>query len=377
MEEKEEKKATAVLNHLISIQIASDIHLEFPNVYQRMKRIRANAPILALLGDIGYPSTNVYQIFIEEMSKIFKYVLIIAGNHEYYSNEIYETHSILRQIDAQYKNVIFLQKQSIELDEFPGIKILGCTLWVKYYGSLQKKAKKWINDFQCIEINETKYNQLYKNVIEKNKTEIKNKSMFDKTINFLFGKKKDKKTQTQNDIILSDEFQLKPISIRKLSPLDINNIYMDHLKWIIEETKIAKDENKKVIVLTHHAPTSYLSIQPTDRYIDDISYFMNFTSLEFLFDMPIMLWCFGHTHYNTDFLVESDDKEWITRICSNPQGYYMENEGKFESDKYDPCKVITVSDDKIIYNDMHIIRIAKNVLMEKSINDSIRLKQYQ
>lgn len=42
---------------------------------------------LALLGDIGNPCLVNYGYFIDYYSKLFEHILIIAGNHEYYSGK--------------------------------------------------------------------------------------------------------------------------------------------------------------------------------------------------------------------------------------------------------------------------------------------------
>ena len=68
-----------------SIQIASDIHLEFPGTYDIMTKVEAKSAVLALCGDIGWPNKPDYIKFLKEMSNKFKYVIVIAGNHEVYT----------------------------------------------------------------------------------------------------------------------------------------------------------------------------------------------------------------------------------------------------------------------------------------------------
>ena len=69
----------------VSIQIASDLHLEFygdnPIPYKDI--IVPGAPILALLGDIGLPiaSDGHYERFLHHMADQFQLVLVVAGNH--------------------------------------------------------------------------------------------------------------------------------------------------------------------------------------------------------------------------------------------------------------------------------------------------------
>ena len=68
------------------IQVYSDLHLEFKGARAALPPIIPRAPVVALLGDIGIPSLPSYEEFIFEMSDIFKQVLVVSGNHEYYSN---------------------------------------------------------------------------------------------------------------------------------------------------------------------------------------------------------------------------------------------------------------------------------------------------
>ena len=109
IDDEEEKKNEDTSS--ISIQIISDTHLEFDGTYKRLPKLENKdnkASILALLGDIGYPKMNIYTQFIDEMSKKYKYILIITGNHEYYKDEIYHIHSILTELDSKYENTYFI-----------------------------------------------------------------------------------------------------------------------------------------------------------------------------------------------------------------------------------------------------------------------------
>jgi metallophosphoesterase superfamily enzyme len=72
--------------------ILSDIHLEFLNNLDKIKKILlvVDAPtekILIIAGDIGHPDTILYSEFIEFCSKTFKKTFFTAGNHEFYNSE--------------------------------------------------------------------------------------------------------------------------------------------------------------------------------------------------------------------------------------------------------------------------------------------------
>merc|ERR1711933_263374 len=157
----------------------------------------------------------------------------------------------------------------------------------------------------------------------------------------------------------------KLISQRRLSVDDVNALNDDHCKWIKEQIVLAKKDKMQLIILTHHAPTSYKCISPIERN-EDVSFLMNFNSMEHMFKYPVIGWCFGHTHRNCDFCVVSEsgkDKiiKWRTRICSNQLGYY--EDGRFEAKDYSADKVIKFPMKN--HDDKSIKHIDRKELMQK------------
>ena len=72
----------------MKLQYVSDIHLEL----RKVKNIPIIKPIdentyLALCGDIGNPFAPSYKSFLDIHSKLFVHILIVSGNHEYYSSK--------------------------------------------------------------------------------------------------------------------------------------------------------------------------------------------------------------------------------------------------------------------------------------------------
>ncbi|ETO27092.1 metallophosphoesterase-like protein [Reticulomyxa filosa] len=184
-EKKEERRSDNVVINVKkeeiianSIQIVSDIHLEFPNVYESMPKIKPKAPIIALLGDIGHPQEKTYSHLLEELSKNFQHVIVIlfrvickcirscffififkvfAGNHEYYTSEYHKVHASIQTICEGFKNVHFLQCNTIEFpDVLPNIRIAGCTLWPSIDKKLHSQAMEQVNDYTMIEIQKSK-----------------------------------------------------------------------------------------------------------------------------------------------------------------------------------------------------------------------------
>ena len=129
----------------MNLRILSDIHIELVNDgHEFIKSFIPNEPsnnVLVLAGDIGNPSSKLYETFLTEISKYYAKVFIITGNHEYYqgyTRNVHETkitsyrHS-MEQIDEMVKNICgklhnvhFLQRNSVVYNR---VRFIGCTLW--------------------------------------------------------------------------------------------------------------------------------------------------------------------------------------------------------------------------------------------------------
>jgi predicted phosphohydrolase len=127
-----------------TVTYISDIHLEFykqPIPYEVVMNWGGgnnNCDILCLAGDIGYPELVSYQTFLAYCSSVFKYVFVIAGNHEYYQTSthymktIFNTNDKIKEICECFRNVHFLCESSYYIPEY-NITVLGTTLWSDAY----------------------------------------------------------------------------------------------------------------------------------------------------------------------------------------------------------------------------------------------------
>ncbi len=113
------------MNHNL-IQVCSDIHLERNDIDDISKIIIPSAEILVLAGDIGNPMSEIYTHFLDYYSKLFKIILLITGNHEYYGNSISETEEKIEDICSLYKNIHFLNNKIFKYED---IVFIGTTLW--------------------------------------------------------------------------------------------------------------------------------------------------------------------------------------------------------------------------------------------------------
>jgi len=85
--------------------------------------------------------------------------------------------------------------------------------------------------------------------------------------------------------------------------------------YIANEIKLAKEKNEKVVVLTHHSPILDGS-EP--KYLNSPLQGGFCSNLEDMMGDPVILWLFGHTHYQMDVLRNK------TRVITNATGYPME-----------------------------------------------------
>jgi predicted phosphodiesterase len=131
---------------MLEFQILSDLHLEF---YKKLPTNICNdefpkAPILFLVGDIGYPTDNIWLEFIEWCDSKYQRIFYVQGNHEAYTNDIgVITNYIREKLDPKPK-FTFLERGVVGyLDEY---KVIGCTLWSEQNYYIYSK----MNDSKCI-----------------------------------------------------------------------------------------------------------------------------------------------------------------------------------------------------------------------------------
>jgi len=127
---------------MLTVQIASDLHIEYKNddVPNPLDFITPSADVLILAGDIG----SLYKIeqltkFLQELCSHFQVVLYVPGNHEWY---IVPEHSPLEwetlekrmySIENMIPNLTILNRSSVLIGN---ICFAGCTLWSNPQGQI-------------------------------------------------------------------------------------------------------------------------------------------------------------------------------------------------------------------------------------------------
>jgi metallophosphoesterase superfamily enzyme len=123
------------------IHCISDTHTEYLSKGEVDELINAipdtlqdnadRSSIIILAGDIGHPYDTNYEYFIKNVRPKYTYMIVIAGNHEYYSHQNVN-HYTMSKIEAQINklsdkyNFHFLNKSSVIIRN---VKFIGCTMW--------------------------------------------------------------------------------------------------------------------------------------------------------------------------------------------------------------------------------------------------------
>jgi predicted phosphohydrolase len=102
-------------------QIISDIHLE----KTRICNIVPHSPNLLIAGDIGNISVSNFNDFFYSVSKQFRKVVFVTGNHDYWGESIDTGNKYFSHLAAKY-NITFLNNTGCIID---GYKIFGGTFW--------------------------------------------------------------------------------------------------------------------------------------------------------------------------------------------------------------------------------------------------------
>lgn len=155
----------------MKIRYFSDLHLEFiktNKLHSILRRIKSSSDeICVLAGDIGNPYTEIYDIFMKFINSNFKKSFVIAGNHEYYCNNITGTNNFLEKYFSTFDNISFLNNK---YETYKDMCFIGTTLWSQITNPEYK-----INDmFKINNFNYVEYNKLNALCVDFLKTSLKN-----------------------------------------------------------------------------------------------------------------------------------------------------------------------------------------------------------
>lgn len=270
----------------MKIRLYSDLHLEY--FYFSPPPNQDNCDVLILAGDILnlqdihelkfheiVPSlvqkfkNNVhervkrYKDFFDSVTKQYRHVIYVAGNHEFYHGKWKGNLSDARYLESMYDNLHFLEDQSVSID---GIEFYGCTLWSDCHNHdhLTKIiVQSNMNDYKVIRNDERNYGRL----------------------------------------TTTDTISRHVVSKRKLQSF-------------LQET----DRSKPVVVITHHAPCSQsVSQEYKDDHHMNGGYYSELTDL-ILNNDHVKIWFHGHMHNSSKYQIGN------CLVIANPRGYMAGDE---------------------------------------------------
>lgn len=250
----------------MKIQLLSDVHLEHRKDH-RIEIQQTDADILVLAGDIGEGFLGIE--WAADLSQNHaKPLIYVSGNHEYYDSDFIE--NLLRmERRASQLGIHFLEEDTIELN---GYRFAGATLWTSF------KDRSGVMDRAAA----------YR----------ARRNMSD--------------------------FHCVRLEGELLTPNRVSRMHESACQFL--ESYLSKEDAERTVVITHHAP----SLTCRNRRFAEGPMTKAFCShLDHLFGLS-KVWCFGHTHFCFDELLDG------TRVVSNPVGYPGEILG------FDPGKVIEV-----------------------------------
>jgi len=114
----------------VRLQYISDLHVD---VNKKIPQIKPVCDHLAICGDIGKPDHPHFSQLINQTSKLFKNVYLVAGNHDYDCGPQFERQKVIyykpliKDICKSFTNVHFLDRSIHQLNS--DTIVAGTTLW--------------------------------------------------------------------------------------------------------------------------------------------------------------------------------------------------------------------------------------------------------
>ena len=253
-------------NRTVRFSIMSDLHLEVGQQYRRF-HITPYAPRLILAGDIGrLVDYDPFRDFLQSVCEQFIQVFLVLGNHEFFGVSRQQGLALAKKMQQEpvlKDKLILMNRTRVDLDAPEPITVLGCTLHSNVPPESQDVVHQKISDF------------------------------------------------------------------RHIGGWTVADHVAEHLKdveWLEREIQAIRNQDsgsrRKVVVITHHAPSIYGTSEPAHA--------ANPWSSAFATDLlgkgtgscldDVQCWIFGHTHYSTKFL------RGTVKVVSNQRGYVFPNQ---------------------------------------------------
>ena len=293
------------------MQVASDLHIEHRSPVPGDLVAPTDAPVLALVGDIGSPTLPSYASFVASVAARHDHVIILAGNHEYYGGRERDSPTmadllcLMREACAPHPNVHLLDDESIVID---GVRYIGSTLWSHVPDVLAPRCTRGMNDYALIRVH--------------------HESAPDAALDAVHSDRDDDHEECRSK---GPDEGARDGSSGLLTVADTNALHAASVEFIDGEVREAEAAGQTAVVLTHHAP-SFKSIHR--RYaLSPLTCAFATDLEERLMRPPVALWLHGHTHAACDYVVQSPAVEsHRVRVVNNPAGYPFEKDTGYRND---------------------------------------------
>lgn len=259
----------------LTIHVVSDIHLEHRGSFSLPE---TQFDILCLCGDIGNPALPSYKDFLSQCAaKSSLYTFVIMGNHEAYGKTLQQTADMIQtvcdDVNLQIAETKVVFLNNACFDLANGYRVIGTTLWSNIVSSDAWHIRTHLSDFS----------------------------------------------------------RIKGWSIGEVNDEFAKNVVW--LRCILLESEI---ENKKVVIMTHHAPLltlghpKHLSSPLQSAFASDLE------GLISKHTHVLKYWFYGHNHYSQRMKVKD------TVILSNQVGYSDHDDVGHEIGYYDPALCVSL-----------------------------------
>lgn len=224
----------------MKIQYASDLHLEFSDNSNYLKRnpLKPSGDVLVLAGDIGYLNDDNFNKhpFWDYVSNNYQQVIVGVGNHELYKN--YDLAQIPHGLVCSIRNNVNCYYNAVV--QIANYNLIVSTLWAKIPLEDAYQTERGVSDFQRILYNEKR--------------------------------------------------------------LTFDNFNREHDNCFLFIKNAVKESNAKhIIVVTHHVP-SFQLVSP-DFAGSKINGAFTVELGQYIESSKIEYWIYGHSHRNIDKMI--------------------------------------------------------------------------